>query len=391
MIRSEGVIIARRSLFLILLLAITTLSCADSSGDEKQKEISRDDIHTKETLEEAVDFILDHEISNENIIGAALGVVYNGTTHTFFYGQSSKTNPHKPDLQTMFEIGSITKTFTATLLADLEGKGLIRFSDPVQDYLPENVTLPMVDNAPMTLEHLVTHTASLPREAPNLDDHIRDELNPYQSYPETALYAFLDSFSPEANYGSEYNYSNLGFGLLGHVMGLISGKSYNEMVSETIFDVLGMNTSIASNARLGGNVAVGYHEGAPTPQVQMSGCLSAAGIIKSNLEDMLKYLKAQLGNQSSPLDSAIGKTQEALFDQYQGIVYSGMGWAIAFKETGKTCYHDGGTPGQMSYIMFNRETMNGLVMLTNTSNADVFEDAIYIFNWMDQNTPRGAV
>jgi CubicO group peptidase (beta-lactamase class C family) len=388
---SECVIIRAQFLFLILLIAITTLSCADSVSNEKPNGINRDDVHTKKTLDEAVDFILDYEISNENIVGAALGVIHNGTTRTYFYGRSSKTNTNKPDMETMFEIGSITKTFTAILLSDLEEKDLIRFSDPVQDYLPENVTLPMKDNAQMTLEHLVTHTASLPREAPNLDDYITDELNPYQLYPETALYDFLGNFSPEVNYGSAYQYSNIGFGLLGHVMGLITGKSYDEMVQESIFDVLGMNASIASNTHLSGNVAVGYKADSPTPQFQMSHCLSGAGIIKSNLEDMMTYLKAQLGIQSSSLDSAIGKTQEPLFDQYQGTIYSGMGWAIAFKDTGKTCYHDGGSPGQMSYIIFNKETMNGLVILTNTYNDKVLEDAIYIFDWMDQNTSRGEV
>jgi CubicO group peptidase (beta-lactamase class C family) len=391
MFRPEGVIITHRFFLLILLFAITTLSCADSADNGKQKEINRDDIYTKETLDEAVDFVLDYEISNAKIIGAALGVIYDGATHTFFYGQSSKTNTDKPDIQTMFEIGSITKTFTAILLADLEGKGSIRFSDPVQDYLPETVTLPMKDNAQMTLEHLVTHTASLPREAPNLDDYITDELNPYQLYPETALYDFLGNFSPEVNYGSAYQYSNIGYGLLGHVMGLITGKSFDEMVQESLFDVLGMNVSIGSNTHLSGNVSVGYKADSPTPQFQMSHCLSGAGIIKSNLEDMLIYLKAQLGIQSSSLDGAIGKTQEPLADEYQGTIYSGMGWSIVFKDTGKTCYHDGGTPGQMSYIIFNRETLNGLVLLTNTSNPDVFEDAINIFDWMEQNTSRGVV
>jgi CubicO group peptidase (beta-lactamase class C family) len=294
-------------------------------------------------------------------------------------------------MQTMFEIGSITKTFTATLLSELGERGLIRVSDPVQDYLPEIVTLPSKDNKQMTLQHLVTHTASLPREAHNLDDYTADALNPYKSYPTTALYDFLENLSPQANYGSEYSYSNIGFGLLGHVMGSITGKSYDEMVQESIFDVLGMNASTASNTRLSGNVAVGYNDDSPTPQFQMSECLRGAGIIKSNLEDMMTYLKAQLGIQSSSLDSAIGKTQEPLFDQYQGKIYSGMGWAIAFKETGKTCYHDGGSPGQMSYIIFNKETMNGLVILTNTYNDKVLEGAIYIFDWMDQNTSRGEV
>ncbi len=381
--KSKGVIISRKLLVPFLLTALIVLSCSNPTGVE----LNRGDIYTKKTLDDAIDFILDYETSNGNIIGAALGVIYNGTTYTYFYGQRSKTDTNKPDMQTLFEIGSITKTFTATLLADLDEKGLMQISDLVQDYLPTTVTLPTKDSKQMTLQHLVTHTASLPKEPDNLSDYITDELNPYKDYLVAALYDFLDSFSPKMNYGTQYQYSNIGFGLLGHVLGLKTGKSYENMVQESIFNVLGMNASIASNIELSGNVAVGYQSGSPTPQFQMSECLSGAGIIKSNLEDMMKYLKAQLGIQSSILDSAISKTQEPLFEQYQGVIFSGMGWAIAFKNTGKACYHDGGTPGQMSYIIFNTETLNGVVLLTNTYYDKVFEDAIYIFDWMDQNTP----
>src|SRR5581483_4611259 len=123
--------------------------------------------------------------------GLVVGILRKGQQHIFGYGKLATEDAKSPDGDTLFEIGSITKVFTANLLADMIGREEVRLDDPVQKYLPAEVHMPTLRGKEITLYHLSTHTSSLPRLPGNLGATIKDEQNPYANYTRENLYQYL--------------------------------------------------------------------------------------------------------------------------------------------------------------------------------------------------------
>ena len=118
------------------------------------------------------------------------------------------------DANTVFEIGSATKVFTSLLLADMVTRGEVRLSDPVSRYMPAGVRIPERGGRSITLEDLATHRSGLPRMPMNF--FTPNQTDPYRAYSTKDLYRFLAWYPLPRDIGTEYEYSNLGAGLLGH-------------------------------------------------------------------------------------------------------------------------------------------------------------------------------
>ena len=144
-----------------------------------------------------------------------VGVVDHGRTEAYGFGEVKKGGGQRPDGDTEYEIGSITKGFTGILLGDMLERGLLKLDTPIQDLLPPSVKLQVVDDQPITLQLLATHTSGLPRLPSNLAP--KDPLNPYVDYTDKKLFKFLNGYKPPRPPG-ESEYSNLGFALLGQLI-----------------------------------------------------------------------------------------------------------------------------------------------------------------------------
>ena len=136
----------------------------------------------------------------------------------------------------VFEIGSITKVFTASILADMASRGEVRLDDPVAKYLPSSAHIPSRNGRQITLLDLVTQSSGLPRMPSNFTP--RDSMNPYADYSVQQLYAFLSGYQLTRDIGATYEYSNLGMGLLGHALALKAGTSYERLVTRRILTPL---------------------------------------------------------------------------------------------------------------------------------------------------------
>src|SRR4029078_9399783 len=136
------------------------------------------------------------------------------------------------DANTVFEIGSLTKTFTATILADMVLRGEVALDDPAQKYLPASVKVPSRNGRQITLLDLATHTSGLPKIPANLKQ--TDPQNPYASYSVQDLYDYLTSYTLTRDPGARFEYSNTGVGLLGHILSLKANKSYEDLVIERV-------------------------------------------------------------------------------------------------------------------------------------------------------------
>ncbi len=267
------------------------------------------------------------------------------------------------DADTVFEIGSITKVFASLLLADMVNGGLVALDDPVVDYLPEGATMPMFDDQAITLRHLARHESGLPRLPANLA--YSDLRNPYVDYGEEQLLAFLASYEPQRAPGSEYAYSNLGFGLLGYALARAGGEDFETLLRMRILDPLEMDdTGITLTADQQARFAKGRDEyNRETPAWDL-GVLTGAGAMRSTVNDMLKFAAAAI-DPASPLAPAM---QLALSDLRQAPGYrAGLGWMVVPAPSGVIAMHGGGTGGFRSHIAVQEDSGQSVVVLTNSA------------------------
>ena len=185
----------------------------------------------------------------------------------------------------VFEIGSITKAFTASLLADMAARGEVRLDDPVAKYLPPSAHVPSRNGKQITLVDLATQSSGLPRLPTNLAP--RNPANPYADYSVEQLYAFLSGYELPRDVGATYEYSNLGMGLLGHALALKAGTSYENLVNRRLLTPLGMReTAITLSPALRARLAPGHDgEGNVVPNWDLP-TLAGAGAVRSTAFDM---------------------------------------------------------------------------------------------------------
>jgi len=188
--------------------------------------------------------ILTERIDEEHrSVGIVVGVVEPGGRRVVGYGRLATDDVRRPDGDTVFEIGSITKVFTSIILADMVERGEVALDDPVQRLLPADVRVPTRNGAAITLLHLATHSSGLPRLPENLDP--ADPANPYADYTVAQLYAFLSSHELGRDIGETVEYSNLGVGLLGHALATRADSDYETLVRDRVLRPLAMlDTSI---------------------------------------------------------------------------------------------------------------------------------------------------
>lgn len=306
-------------------------------------------------------------IDNGHSPSIAVGIIDADGPHYFLFG--NKIADGDPvDEHTIYEIGSISKTFTAILLAKMVREGKVSLEDPVQKYLPESVTLPKWEDQEITLGHLSDHTSSLPRMPSNFQP--ADLSNPYADYTVEQMYAFLNDYQLTRAIGSQYEYSNLAQGLLGHVLARINAKSYEELMIENIAQPLGMEeTRVVFNNPMRKQLAPGHNMGRQVSNWDIP-TLAGAGAIRSSLHDMLIYLAANLGSKESELYPDMQLSHQARHDK-AGKNQVGLGWHIAPGSEGDVIWHNGGTGGYRTFAGFVKETGKGVVVLTNsTKGAD---------------------
>jgi D-alanyl-D-alanine-carboxypeptidase/D-alanyl-D-alanine-endopeptidase len=326
-------------------------------------------VTARDDLAEHVERVLDKRA--RKYVGLAVGVRHGDTTYTTGRGRVADDRPQPPDERTIFAIGSITKVFTATLLADMAREGLVALDDPVQRYLPEGVTIP-VRGRPITLADLATHTSGLPRVPKGLLRlALKDSRNPYASLSMDRLWAAVPETRPRRPPGRKIRYSNYGMGLLGNALALRAGTSYEELVATRICRPLGLvDTAIATPEerleRLERLVQPHSRRGRPVPHWDLPS-LAGAGALRSTVADLLRFLRAQLGEAPDPLAEAIRTTHEPR--ARRGKLAIGLGWfrlplrGVPYH----VLWHDGGTGGCFSVAGFVPEHDLAVVVFTNSA------------------------
>jgi serine-type D-Ala-D-Ala carboxypeptidase/endopeptidase len=316
--------------------------------------------------------IIADRVGSENSgLAIVVGVIDAKGRRVIAYGSLAKGDKRPLNGDTIFEIGSMTKVFTSLVLMDMVRKGEVALTDPVSKYLPASVKVPERNNKKITLQDLSTQSSGLPRMPTNF--HPKDDSNPYVDYSVEQLYQFISGYQLTRDIGAQYEYSNLGVGLLGHVLTLRAGQDYETMVRTRILDPLGMNsTRVTLTPDMKARLAVGHGPNLdPVPNWDLSPAVAGAGALRSSANDILTFLAANLGYIKTPL--AADMAAEVSIRRPAGapdmqIAYA---WHIQSKNGNSIIWHNGGTGGYRTYMGYDPKSRAGVVLLTNiASTAD---------------------
>jgi serine-type D-Ala-D-Ala carboxypeptidase/endopeptidase len=266
-----------------------------------------------------------------------------------------------PDGDTVYEIGSVTKTFTASLLARAVLSGRVTLDTPVARLLPD-FKIPSRGGREITFGELATHHAGLPPSPSNLLP--RDSANPFAHYDTAKLRAFLAHYELPRDPGAAFEYSDVGFGLLGHALAELEHATYDAAIDDVILKPLGTTmTGTAATETLRAHLVPG-HDSADKPAMNWDiPGLAGTGAIRSTARDMLRYLRANMGVDPSPLLAAMKLAQQPRRDMDK-TTRIGLAWRISDKGV---IWHPGMTWGYRSFVGFTGDGKRGVVILSNTA------------------------
>lgn len=305
-------------------------------------------------------------IDSKAFVGCVVGISENGKQEIHAFGEVHNGAHDKPDGDTVYEIGSVTKAFTGTLLGDMVVRGEVKLDDSLQDFLPPKVKLHLAKNQPIRLVDLASQTSGLPRLPDNFAP--KDPTNPYADYTPARMFEFLSKHQLRRPPG-EYEYSNLGMGLLGYVLAEKAGKTYEELVRERICDPLDMHdTRVTLSPDQRKRLAPPYNAELKNDKNWDLNCLAGAGALRSTVNDMLKLASASLSDDKTPVVAAIHEAWKPHYSK-PGEIGVGLGWHIA--RDGVTRWHNGQTGGYSSAIFVVPPKKLAVVVLCNTASDKI--------------------
>jgi CubicO group peptidase (beta-lactamase class C family) len=316
-------------------------------------------------------------VMSNSSIPIVVGIVTTNGTQVSGFGNISSSNNTKVDGDIVFDIASIAKTFVTIILADMVKQGLVSLDDPIEKYLPtDNVTVPSYTGHKITLEDLATHTSGLPDFPVGW---IRNN-----SYTTQQVYDFLSNATLSNEPGTKANYSDIGMGLLGHILSLRAGVSFDQLVKDRILDVLAMDstgmrmnaTGISVPEDIKSRFAKGHIAGKEVNLEFIPETIQSAGAMYSTTNDLLKYLSANMGLIETKINDAMHETHQIRhsFGQssnYKSLKdYIGLGWTVTTDFGKEVISHTGSIDGYTSIIGFNPSMQIGLVILCGCDHSD---------------------
>ncbi len=301
-------------------------------------------------------------VESKAFVGCEVGIIDNGKQEIHAYGEIHQGAGDKPAGDTIYEIGSMTKAFTGTLLGEMVVRGEVKLDAPLQDFLPPNVKLHLAKNQPIRLVDLASQTSGLPRLPDNFAP--KDPTNPYADYTPDRMFEFLGKHQLRRPPG-EYEYSNLGMGLLGYILAQKAGKTYEQLVVERICDPLDMRdtrTTLLPDQRK--RLAPPYNAELKNDKNWDLNCLAGAGGLRSTVNDLLKLAATSLSDDKTPIVAAIHEAWKPHYSK-PGEIGVGLGWHIA--RDGVTRWHNGQTGGYTSALFIVPPKKVAVVVLCNTA------------------------
>lgn len=321
--------------------------------------------------------IIRQRVEDKRSAGVVIGLLEpDGRTRVIAYGDPGAGQPPL-DGNSVFEIGSITKVFTSTVLAQLVQEGKVKLEDPVQQYLPSSVRMPTRNGKAITLGSLAVQNSGLPRMPTNFKP--ADPANPYADYGAPQMYEYLTSHQLARDPGATFEYSNLGVGLLGHALARATNQSYEELQRSRIWGPLGMeHTAIGLTPWMKSHLALGHDtQGKLTANWDLD-VLAGAGAIRSTTYDMLKFADANLHPERGALHRAMAFAQQ---DRAAAGPYRiGLNWVVQPNRGDTIVWHNGGTGGYRTFLGLMPSRKTAVVVMTNSTGAGADDVGLHLLD-----------
>jgi CubicO group peptidase (beta-lactamase class C family) len=291
----------------------------------------------------------------------SIAIIQNGEVKN--YGVKKNENKISPDENhtNLFEIGSITKVFTSSVLASLVTKNQLELKDEINPYF----NFQFKNGLKLDFESLSNHTSGLPKLPENLDLSIAE--NPYKAYGQKELEVYLRNLmGQKKDTTTTYAYSNLGAGLLGYTLGLSQNTTFQSLLQKRIFDKYAMNQSYTSSENLGNRLIKGLdNQGNEVLNWDFDVMFGGGGMVSST-EDLSKFVLAQFNSENLELKLTRQATHQ--LNKNSSI---GLGWHIlTSKNKINTYWHNGGTGGYSSCIVLNVDQEKAVIVLSNVSGIN---------------------
>ena len=349
-----------------LLLGLVANAQTDSSAPRESE------IPGHPGLAARVDAMAQPLVEDGLTVGMVIGVLQGEQAWIRGYGEIALGKGQRPGANTIYEIGSVSKVFTGILLADAEERGLVSLDDPVGDVLVDELEFPLFEDQPIRFWHLSTHTSGLPRLPGNLI--FNDLEDPYADYTIELLYEFLEGYKLRRAPGETFAYSNLGVGLLGNCLANVQDLTYEQLLAERIAGPLGLkSTGIELSESMKARLASGYDVDQQPKSNWSMPAFNGAGGIRSDMTDMLRFARANLHPEETPIEDALLLAQKIRHQDESGpdLSWSGhgaqvcLGWFPA--SGGATRWHNGQTGGYHTYLAIWPDKDCAVALFANTT------------------------
>jgi CubicO group peptidase (beta-lactamase class C family) len=343
--------------FLTIIIILIISGC--SNAQIQQAENGLINANTQLT-EEQTELVYEKTRLFPNNTQVSLALIDNGEVKFLGIKRLNDTIQQVENQNKVFEIGSISKVFTATLLATFVVNGKLGLDHSIQKFFD----FKMNADQEITFKELANHTSGLPRLPSNLNLLIADPNNPYKNYDEEKLKQYLtEEMEVRQSPGTKFEYSNLGAGLLGYILANYSKSTYHELLDNFIFSKYGMFSSTANREKIKGELVKGLDkDGNETSNWDLNVLVGAGGILSST-EDLSKFALAQL----NPENEELVLTQQPTFT-ISDRMKIGLGWHMVKMSFGnEVIWHNGGTGGYTSSMAIDLKNKSGVIILSNVS------------------------
>jgi len=326
----------------------------------------------REAIRAQIQPMIDAELSSSIVVG-----IYDaGKLEIYGFGKGPGGAP--PNGRTIYDLGAVTKVYTALLFADAVQRREVSLDTAAGDLLPPGVTAPTKDNRAFTLHHLVNHTSGLPPLPPSIMLGKPDPKDPLAGYDENRLYADLVQTQLISAPGERITISEYGTGLLGALLGKRIGASYADAVKTRILEPLGLaDTSFALAPAQVARHAEGTTLDLAPVKPWSWGALAGAGGLMSTVRDQLTFLEAELdgaAGSSTALRGAMRFTQEAQLAS----TGPNMGLAWQIDRDGRY-WHNGTTNGFHAFVGFDAKARRAMVILASSATPIVDQVSIRLY------------
>lgn len=330
-------------------------------------------------LKTVIDSIAKTHFSDISNAGLSIGIIHNGDISHYYYGGKCAHHIKDIDSTTLFEIGSVTKLYTAFILASLETERKINRFDLLSKYLPKNVTKGKMWTSQIRLIDLATHTSGLP-EFDNTKSLMTfkgfDENNPYGLFTKDFMMEILKNTDTLENYG-KLKYSNFGIGILAYAMAKAEKTEFDLLFKKYINEKLNLQlTFLKVDEQHLTKLAIPHRGNEVMPLIQLAE-LSPAGSVKTTMPDLMKFLNVHLKKPDDLKDVVEIVLENQLKGQEQAV---GLGWGIHKLKNETVYFHNGGTYGSSSIVILIPSKNSAVAVLANNATDQLTSYALKIAN-----------